>query len=79
MDQFCAHLHHLQHHRSHQIEFRNCWNKCLYDGKVNSFLAISDTEMLGTGEKHHGFMLESKSCLLYNIFVCDTIFIGILI
>ena len=58
------------HHKNHHIEFRNCKNKWLYDVEVNLFLAISDVEMFGTGEKHHNLMLENKSCLLYDIFVC---------
>ena len=79
MDQFRAPLHHLQQHRNHPTEFRNCRNSWMYDRKLNLFPAISDIEMLGTDGKHHGSMFKNKSCLLCNIFVCDTAIVEILI
>ena len=58
MDQIHAPLHQLQHHSNHNIEFRNCRNTWLHDRKLNKFLTISDMEMLGIGDEHHGSMLK---------------------
>ena len=43
------------------------------DRKLNEFLAISDTQMLGIGDEHHGPMLKNKSSVLVNTFVCDIV------
>ena len=79
MDKFRALMHQLEYYRNHNNEFRNCQNTWLYVRKLNLFLAISDIEMLGIGDEHHGFMLKNKSCLLINMLVCDPEIIGILI
>ena len=79
MDKFHALLHNPQHHRNRNDEFRNCQNTWMYDEKLNNFLAISDIEMLGIGDEHHGSMLKNKSCLLVNMFVCYPGIVGILI
>ena len=72
-------MHNLQHRRNPNDEFRNCQNTWLYDEKLNNFLAISDIEMLGIGDEHHGPMLKNKIVLLTNTFVCDIVTVGILI
>ena len=79
MGKFHAPMHNQQHHRNPNDEFRNCQNTWLYDQKLNNFLAISDIEMLGIGDEHHGPMLKNKSVLLINTFVCDIVIVGILI
>ena len=70
-------MHRLEYHRNHINEFRNCQNTWLCDRKLNNFLAISDIEMLGIGDEHHGPMLKNKSCALVNTFVCDIVIVGI--
>ena len=77
MDKFRALLHQLEYYGNHNIEFKNCQNTWLYVRKLNLFLAISDIEMLGVGDEHHGSMLKNKSCLLVDMFVCDPGIIGI--
>ena len=72
-------MHNLQHHRNPNDEFRNCQNTWLHDKKLSNFLAISDIEMLGTGDEQHGPMLKNKNVLLMNTFVCDIVIVGSLI
>ena len=64
-------MHRVEYHRNYINEFRNCQNTWMYDEKLNNFLAISDIEMLGIGDEHHGPMSKNKSCALVNTFVCD--------
>ena len=79
MDKFGAPMRTIEHHGNCNDGFRNRQNAWLHDKKVNNFLAISDIEMLGIGDEHHGSMLKNKSCLLINRFVYDIITVGILI
>ena len=66
MDNFYGPMHILQHCRNEDIELRNCPNKWQCDDNVNEFIAISEPDLLGNGEWHHGFMAHNKSCLLTN-------------
>ena len=79
LDKFGAPMRTIEHYGNCNNEFRNCQNTWLHDNKVNNFLAISNIEMLGICDEHHGFMVKNKSCFLVNRFVWDLVMVEILI
>ena len=64
MDNFYGPMHMLKHSRNEEGGFSNWLNEWQCDDNVNEFVAISEPDLLGNGEWHHGFKLQNKSCLL---------------